>query len=429
MATVGRPVILWISEAVRLVAGFLVLRLLAQEMTPEPLGAYLAIVALVMVLPRVLDGGIPQALAYFIRAGHESGLRLMWLLALHSAAGLLIAAALGWLMRWFPYEDASLPAIVTAAWPVITLLIASETAALLAISTLIPRDRFGFHALATLTPTLLMLSMVSASQGLGWRLRPEVLLVMLACASTAGAAIAWLCAGWQNKQAASSTPTSAGELYRYGLRSYGMGLTKVLAQRFDRLYLPSALGAPGYTHYSLAVSLRDLVVFTANLHALTLRNRQMDLVARQVDVAAARKLLIVVSVSWVSAGAVLAAAVWPAWPSIVEAVFGPAMAAAAEPAALLAFSIGPMTVHGFAWNHLYALKRPGRVTALNTAALVILAPVFIAAMSHQGPVRGAAIGSVVWSTLLAASSLICALASTPPLRTELPSASSAVVPH
>ena len=414
MTAAWRPLILWTGEVLRLLAGFGVLLQLARTVSPEALGSYLAIVAIVMVLPRMLDAGLPQALAYFLRARVDLGRSLLRVLAWHGLACVALACGLAWLLRFLPFDDLAVHDLAVRSWPVVGALVASETAALLALATLIPRNRYCGHVLATLAPTLLMLAAVTTCLILGCRPTPDQLLALLLGASLCGATLGWIGAlsGWQSGGSGERLP--ADDLYRYGLSSYGTGVAKVAAQRFDRLYLSTAMGASGYAHYTLAVSIRDLAVFPANLHALTLRNRQMDLLSVHRDVPAARRLLWRVSAVWLAVGFAAAGLTWPLWPAIVELLFGQPRPDTAELAAILALSIGPMAVLGFSWNHLYALERPGRVTLLNTVGFVLLIPLFALAMSQAGAAHGAAIAAVAWSSLTAVASLVWALISRPP---------------
>ena len=413
MPVIQRPFVLWAGEVFRLLTGFCVLRQLVRAVPAETMGVYLSIVALVMVLPRVLDAGVPQALAYFLRAHVVTRRSLLPLLAFHALVCLLLAFVLALFMRLFPFNDSSVHELAFHHWLTIAFLVASESAALLAVSTLIPRNRYFAHVLATTTPSLLMLISLTFCLVVGLHPTASDLLKMLLGASLLGAIFAWAGAIFTLPVGNHRVDLLGRELYRYGIRSYGSGLSKVMSQRFDRLYLATAIGSIGYSQYSLAVSIRDLAVFPANLHALTIRNRQMDLLAVQSDLLGARRLLWGVSFGWLATYAACTTLAWPLFPRIVQFIFGQAQDEIAEISALLMLSVGPMAVLGFAWNHMYALGWPERVTLLNFIGLAQLVPLFAFIMARAGATQGAAIAAVVWSVLTAASSLGWALLSHP----------------
>lgn len=409
----GRRRLLWAGEVLRLLAGFGVVSLLVRTVSTDTLGNYLAIVAVVMVLPRFLDSGLPHAMAYFLRARAELGRSALRVLVRHALACALLACGICWLLRFIPFDNPTVHNIVVRTWLLIAALVASETAALLALSTLIPRNRYVGHVISTLSPPLLMLSSATTCLVLGWQPSIDQLLTLLLGASLCGATFAWISAvsAWPSDGSVEGMP--AWELYRYGLRSYGTSVTKVAAQRFDRLYLATAMGASSYALYSLAVSIRDLALFPANLHALTLRNHQIDLQARQLDVWSARRLLLRVSLFWMAAGFAISLLTWPHWSTILRFLFGHPPSATAMLMSVLALSIGPMAVLGFSYNHLYALERPERVTILNIIGVALLFPLFALVISFVGLGLGAAIAAVAWSSITAVVSLVWALTSEP----------------
>ena len=47
-----------------------------------------------------------------------------------------------------------------------------------------------------------------------------------------------------------------------------------------------------------------------------------------------------------------------------------------------------MATMGYAWNHLYALQMPGRVTVLTSVSLLVALPIFYLFIHTSGPATG-----------------------------------------
>jgi O-antigen/teichoic acid export membrane protein len=186
-----------------------------------------------------------------------------------------------------------------------------------------------------------------------------------------------------------------------------------MAQRFDRLFLVTVLGATGYAQYSLAVSIRDMAIMPANLYAMTLRNHQIDLIAREQRIDAARTLLLRQSLAWLGLGLLGAAAMYPLWQPLVRWAFGAQFEGTGAFLRIIGFSGGPLAIMGYAWNHLYALQRPGRVTVLTAASLALAIPIFLMLIEWRGPTEGVAAAVVIWAAVAAVASLVWAWLSEP----------------
>lgn len=402
--------LLWAGEIARLVLGFAVLALLARTARTEALGTYLAMTSVALLAPRLLDLGLPHAFGYFMRID-PGGLRpAAATLARHVALAVPAALALSYALRLFPFANAEVTALVESKWLELGVLMLSELAVLLGLAVFIPTARFGAYVATIITPPLLFLLAIAAWPERG----PEAsqLVDLLLVTSLLGCAVM----AWSLVRAVANSNGGVfpvAQAYRYGLHTYGSAVAKIAAQRFDRLFLAGVLGASGYAQYSLAISLRDMATFPGNLYATTLRNRQIDLVATHRDLGAARQLLLRVSCVWSALAGGAALMLLPAWPAIVAWCFGPGFDMAASFARIVAFSCAPLAVMGYAWNHLYAMNRPGHVTVLTCGSLALALPAFWVFIHFQGPTRGVAFAVVAWSTVSAAASLAWALASQP----------------
>lgn len=406
----GRPALLWIGEAGRLLLGFALLALLTRTVTADVLGTYLSLTAVALIAPRLLDLGLPHALGYFLRV-EPRGLRSCALmLARHVALAAPPALAIAYGLRFIPFANDSVTQLALDHWPRLALLIVSELAILLGLGSFIPTGRFGSYLLTTLLPPLLFIACVLLRPGPS--LSSGQLLDILLVASLAGSLAMTLALAIAARDPA-RMHFPAAQAYGYGARTYGSAISKIAAQRFDRLFLVTVLGAVGYAQYSLAISIRDMAIFPANLHAMTLRNRQIDLVVRGDDLPGARRVLLRVSTAWLALGVIGAVAMYALWPPLVRLGFGAGFPRTADFLSVVAFSCAPMAIMGFAWNHLYAMKLPGRVTIITCASLLLAIPTFLLFIEWCGATKGVSIAVVMWSTLTAGASLAWALASRP----------------
>jgi O-antigen/teichoic acid export membrane protein len=410
-APAERRSLLWIGESTRLLLNLTVLALLSHAVGPEVLGTYLSVTSLALLAPRLLDAGLPHALGYFLRIEPRSLRSGTAVLARHVALAAPVAIGVAYLLRYVPFASESAARLTVDHWLELSLFIVSELAILLGLSSYIPTARFRAYLVTTTLPPLLFLAGLQLWPGN--RLGAGQLLSLLLASSLAGSIAMTAMLAWATRRA-SLQPFPTREAYAYGLQSYGSAVGKIAAQRFDRLFLVTVLGAAGYAQYSLAISVRDMAVFPANLYAMTLRNRQIDLVARQGDLGGARRVLTRVSLAWLAAGLVGAAVMVPLWPALVRFSLGTSFLPTADFLQVVAFSCGPIAIMGFAWSHLNAMRMPGRVTALTVGSLALAIPTFFLFIHHLGPTRGVAFAVVAWSCLTAAASLAWALSSRPP---------------
>jgi O-antigen/teichoic acid export membrane protein len=411
-----RPVLLWAAESGRLVVGFAVLAITARVAGAEEQGAYLSIVSLASLAPRLLDLGLPLAIGYFLRLKPGGYRPCAQLLARHLALAMPFAGAAALALTVYPFEGAAADRLAASHWPQVSLLVLSELVLLLGTATFIPTWRYKAYLVSALLPSSIMLGGIVLHL-LAQPLKPVHagnLLNLLAAATTAGAIFVVLAVHRASRQG-SEQHLVPGAVYRYGLRTYASALAKISAQRFDRLYLPTVLGSSGYAQYSVGVSIRDMFTFPANLYSLTLRNRQIDLIGRHHDVPAARLILLRSSATWMLGSIVVAIVSFPFWDLLTTLAFGHEMRPTADCTKILMFSCGPLAVMNFSWNHLYALNQPGRVTFLTVGLLVLAIPLFALAIALVGPSDGVAYASVTWAVFGSAVSLAWAVVSQPPL--------------
>jgi O-antigen/teichoic acid export membrane protein/SAM-dependent methyltransferase len=405
-----RRIVLWSGEAIRLLASFAVLALLARSVTPETLGTYLAITSLALVAPRLLDAGLPHALGYFLRVDPTSLRSGAIVVARHVALALPLALLAAYALRFVPFSTADATRLAETHWLQIGLLISSELAILLGLGTFIPTERFKSYVLTALLPPALFIAWIVPRLRAGFS-ADQLLDLLLATSLCGTLAMASTLALAARGAAGARFPTLAA--YSYGLRSYGSALGKIAGQRFDRLFLVTVLGAAGYAQYSLAISIRDVAIFPANLYAMTLRNRQTDLIAQKADLLGARDVLLRTSLVALGIGLLGALLMYSLWGPVVRFGFGSTFSPTSDFMKVVAFSCAPMAIMGFSWNHLYALRLPGRVTFLTWASLLAAFPIFLVFIATHGAAAGVALSVVVWSAATAATSLAWAMTSRP----------------
>ena len=112
---------------------------------------------------------------------------------------------------------------------------------------------------------------------------------------------------------------------------------------------------------------------------------------------------------------------YPFWQPLVLWAFGAQFEGTSGFLRIISFSGGPLAIMGYAWNHLYALQRPGRVTVLTAASLGLAIPIFLTLIEWRGPTEGVATAVVIWAAIAALASLTWARLSEP-LRQDLQSA-------
>jgi O-antigen/teichoic acid export membrane protein len=329
-------------------------------------------------------------------------------LARHVLVMAPLALSCAFALRFFPFADEDVVQLTREHWWQIALLMLSELGIVLALGSFVPTGRFKSYLFTVVTPPAILLTAVSVWPPI--ELDAGQLLKLLLATSLVGFSIVIGCLSrLRSENQGASFPTS--EAYRYGARSYGAAVCKFLAQRFDRLFLVTVLGSAGYAQYSLAVSIRDMAVLPSNLYAMTLRNDQIDLLARERRVAVARSLLLKQSLIWFGLGLLGASGMYSLWSPLVDWVFGAQFEGTSTFLKIIAFSGGPLAIMGYSWNHLYALQRPGRVTVLTAASLALMIPIFLIVIELLGPTIGVAFAVVVWSVLASLASLAWAWAS------------------
>jgi O-antigen/teichoic acid export membrane protein len=406
----GPRSLLWAAEVTRLGLGFAVLTLLTHSIGPVVLGTYLSVTALVLIVPRLLDCGLPHALGYFLRIEPAAWRSSGRVLALHMLVMAPVALALAFGLRFFPFANEDVVQVTREHWWQLGLLMLSELGILLGLSSFVPTGRFRAYLLTVVAPPALLLAAVALWPRL--ELGAGQLLNLLLGTSLVGFGIV-IGSFTRIRPELRDAPFPSSDAYRYGVRSYGAAVSKFVAQRFDRLFLVTVLGAAGYAQYSLAVSIRDMAILPANLYAMTLRNHQIDLVAREQRIDAARALLLRQSLLWCGLGLLGAAAMYPLWTPLVRWAFGSQFEGTGDFLRIISFSGGPIAIMGYSWNHLYALQWPGRVTLLTAASLGLAIPTFLILIEWRGPSAGVAAAVVVWAAVAALASLTWAWLSEP----------------
>ena len=402
----NRPITLWAGEFLRIGISFLILRELVHLSSISIAGQYLSIITVVMLTPRLLDFGLPQAIVYFTRAHKSKGAMLARLIIFHIILASLGAVIIAWLLQFFPFESSEVVYLVYIYWPLLAVIMVTELATLLGLSTFIPIGLYAAHATTNLAPPITILTGLSLlSHFKTSPVEVEQLLLLFSIASMAGMLVMILGAHLGRFSYGSGT-FSIKKFYHYAIHSYGSGVSKLIAQRLDRLMLTILLSSAGYAQYSMAISVRDLCLLPANLNAQTAKNVQIDLGVN--NYIKGRLYLQKRSLFWFFACLGLSLFLLPFWPMIISLLFKGNYQMTVDALSILAFSCAPLSVYAFCLNHLYAIERPGYVTAISLLSLCIAIPILWGGSRLIGGVSGAAFAVTIWSFFNAFIALVAA---------------------
>jgi O-antigen/teichoic acid export membrane protein len=402
----NRPIILWAGEFLRIGTSFLILRELVYLSDITIAGQYLSIIAVVMLTPRLLDFGLPQAIVYFTRAHKSKGSILARLIFFHITLASLGAVILAWLLQFFPFESPEVVRLVCVYWPLLAVIMVAELVTLLGLSTFIPVGLYAAHATTNLAqPITILTGLFLIGNFKTSPLEAGQLLFLFSIASMVGMLVMILGAHLGHFSYGSKT-FSTKKFYRYAIHSYGSGVSKLIAQRLDRIMLTILLSSAGYAHYSIAVSMRDLCMLPANLNAQTSKNVQMDLgVSNYIK---GKLYLYKRALFWFFTCLGFGLFLLPWWPMIINLLFKANYLDTVEALSILAFSCAPMSVYAFCLNHLYAIDRPGYVTAISLLSLCITILMLWGGSRLVGGVSGAALAVTICSFLNAFIALVVA---------------------
>lgn len=400
------------SELLRLALGLLIIVFLERTLGAEILGVYLSILVIAQIMARVVDIGLPHGIGYFLRVDRSSVRYILRTCVLHCFVVLPILAALVFLVGFFPYAQFEAREIIHETGWAVVLLALSELVANLGRSILIPRKQFGAHlAINALTPIFFLALVWSDIESRGFEsvFARDLVLFMAIAASITAAIVAFVLI--VSAALAPIGKSHYGDLYRYSSKAHGSALAKLIGQRFDRIVLISLLGSSSYAAYSVAVSLRDIIVLPAQTYSLALRNHQIDLIAHARHTDKARRLLLRTTILLIAAGTLVSLFMIPLWPIIVGFFFSADFASVSDFVQILAFTCGPLAAMSVAWNHLYALNLPERVFILTSFSLFVSVPTFVFFIGSFEANVSAAFASLVWSIFSVSSSVLWALTS------------------
>ncbi len=407
----NKPIFLWIGEFLRIGISFLILRKLLHLCGVNVVGQYLSIITVVLLTPRLLDFGAPQAIAYFSRVHKSRGSTLARLIISHIMLATLGASTIAWLLQFFPFESSEVVILVDLYSPLLAVIMITELTILLGISTFIPIGLYAAHVFTNLIPPVTILAGLSILEI--FKVAPvEVgqLLMLFAIASIFGV-VAMISGVYLGRFNYGIKTFSIKNFYQYAIHSYGSGVSKLIAQRLDRLMLTILLSSAGYAQYSMAISVRDLCTLPANLHAQTAKNAQFDLAVNGCN--EGKRYLKIMALTWFIGALILGIFLLPFWQEIVGFLFKGDYQITVEAISILAFSCAPLSTYAFSLNHLYAIRRPGLVTAISLLSLFTAVTILWGGVSLFGGVLGAAIAVTVCAFLNAIIALITALLAKP----------------
>lgn len=342
-------------------------------------GQLAAIVALVAIVSRVNDLGLPGSVTYHFRREPGSLGSLLQVIATNFIWCCVVALGLAYAAPHLPFPFAA----DLSQSPGLRLLLAGY----LAISTpatILPGlltaagDYGSYVRLTNLDALVQAVFVVGAILAFGASYQPVIAALALEQVLII-AVYLWYLQRYRRRAPRVHLP--ARTAYAYGLRLQWGVVMKLVSGRADLLIVGALLPVSQVGLYSVALSLRDLGLLPQSVYAapfmnLVIDRSRNDKASDRIPVLAALMLQIGLSV-------VLAAVAVAAFPLLIPAIYGPAFAPAVGPSTLLFASLIFLAPASLCWMTYNAKGRPDLTSVLLTAGGV-LGPVLTYLLVSEG---------------------------------------------
>lgn len=369
--------------------------LLARLLGLVEFGKLAAVVAVVAIVSRVNDWGLPGSVSYYFRR-RPGALRSILLVVGSNFAWCCVVAT------------AAVFVIPNLALPFAGDLRAS------------PLLQFSFAAyLALSTPGGILPGLLPAAGDYGWyvRLTNFDALFQAACVIAAVAilgasyqhvlpalafsqAIAIIAYLWHLRRRRHRHPSESlglREAYGYGLRLQWGVVMKLLSNRADLLIVSALLPVSQVGLYSVALTLRDLGLIPQTAYGAPFTNLVID--RSHAGKGADRGPVLTALLLQIGLAMVMVLAAAVALPVLIPGIYGPAFAAAAGPSIVLFTSLLFLTPASVCWMTFNAKGRP-HLTSLTLTAGGLLGPLMTYALVSRGyGLYGASVAGVVVAAL------------------------------
>lgn len=380
-----------VGFALRLVQSAVVARLLGVT----EFGKYATVVALMAIVSRLNDLGLPNTVAYYFRRSHGAFRSLLRMIYLNAAWCWVVSLAIAFAVPHLPLAIAPDLQGSVSHQLVLAAYIAANTPTWILPGFVTASGDYGAYArLMNLDAALQAGFAIAACLLLG----ASYVHVVAALAVEQGIMTViylWFVRRYRGR--APDAPVAPRDILSYGLRMQWGVFMKLISSRADILIIGALTNARLAGLYSVGLNLRDIGLLPQSVYAAPFQNLVID---RARDEKASDRgavmtgLLLQIILSVIMAGA---AAI--ALPVLIPAVYGGEFRASVAPAVILFLSVIFLGPAGLCWMTFNAKGRPQTTSLLLTAAGIIgPALTFLLIASGHG-LLGAAWGQVATGAL------------------------------
>jgi O-antigen/teichoic acid export membrane protein len=380
-----------IGFLLRMLQGAVVARLLGVT----EFGKFATVAALMAIISRMNDLGLPNTVAYYFRRSHGTFGSLMRVIYLNVSWCWIVSLA------------------VAFAVPHLPLAIAPD------LRDSLPRQLLLAAYIAVNTPTWILPGFVSASGDYASYARLMNLDAGLQAAFSIGACLIFgasyfsVVAALAVEQAlmtavylrfvdryrglAPDDPVSVRETISYGLRLQWGVLMKLLSSRVDILTVGALTNARMAGLYSVGLNIRDIGLLPQSVYAAPFQNLVID--RSREEKASDRPAVMTGLLLQGILSLCMAVAAATALPILIPLVYGPAFKAAVPPAVVLFLSVVFLGPAGLCWMTFNARGRPQITSLLLTGAGVIGPGLTFVLLATGHGLVGAAWGAVATAAM------------------------------
>lgn len=363
--------------------------LVARAVGAHVFGVYLALLVVPLIAVRVLDLSVPQALTYFVRRDETLLGKAMLVVITHSLVALIPSVAVALAQSWLPASDPEIGRMAAGlAAPIAAIMVSTMLSASLA-TVAVAAERFVSFAIINMLSPLLMIAGLLAAPASTWSVTSLIWLMLATEAAAAVAAIVLMAIQARGQGFEHALPWR--DIYRFGLRAHIGVALKVVGARIDRVILLALIPPSNLAHYSVAASIRDILMQPANMYGVVISNRLIRLADKSAEMLGFLKRQIAAAAGLLTVAILLA---MPLSAPLFERLYGADFAQAAPIFRILAPSALFLFLAGIGWSVMYAFARPGLVS-WSIALSMIPATALLAGLAVLAGATGAAWGATI----------------------------------
>jgi O-antigen/teichoic acid export membrane protein len=390
-----KPSVFWSSNALQLVLKLLQAVLTARLAGPQNMGLYVAAIAIPLILVRVVELGLSQSLGYFTRFDRQFFAHAVRILFLHILVVLGPVLICVFLMRYYSFGDGQVNDLVRSYMLAIVISVMAQLFTGIVTPMLVAVERGRSYGFVALAPPLLFMGLMLALHTAQVHIASYVLIMCDAFANGV-TALAVAALAWKWRARAAQSAVGRREVYSYALQAYPGILSKVVALRLDRVVLAALLPPSALALYSIATSLRDVAMTPSNIFSVTFQNELVDEVKQGGPYRKTTARTMAVWFIVFSAGNLV---FWLISPWLLPLVYGKVFSPVVPVARILMVSTLFLSVAGFCWMLMVALRRPALISLSNIfGGILSIGLLWIGARAYG--LIGAAWASVISSAII-----------------------------